>query len=1269
MEGEPSKKRRSVSESESNRLNSTVISTEIDQPRITERQDNLSQTGSTSQPNLASNFQETPLGAGIGTRLAGVRERAQDDRQVKASKNCELLKKELEAWARQVVLAEHPDLDSILKECGRFKNKIKAVTTEAALRKVDYKIIGDTQDLVIRINKIKKVAEKKERLNLANKRNDTVEDAHDIARTGDLDSGASGQPPILSPIPKHASIICSSVGSEGDEDSRIGLVDARSTLSESIDNIITFVNTSRNKLIVNNGTTEQEISQGSESTGSNSVTGLVENLTIQMYNHKKKMDEFEKSGIEMQRQMADIKNDLHRANDRFATVINDTKSIRSQLGELSTRVNSIEESTSEFIRDKIEVVTARMVETGSREIIERIDTQIREAIVKNLPDVMPESIKKQIHEVRRDLEKLKRKEFCNEQMMDSLRNVIVDVKEQVDNSIVENSNNSRPQTHVRNRIHSAQMRNEADIVKGGIERSVKLIAQLISTEIIDTNDLGLIRKCNKEDAQKITKYSRECRDGLLKYVSYPGADNDYCSRVKDLLERADNWTIEMEMLYSQTEAHAITSSKGDTSKLTVFSDNSEKTVYEFFDSLELCLMGWGTGKQRAQELRSLLSEELKDQLEDKLESYSRTKQYLIQLFGSPERIVSEIVAGLASKRKPSYANKKEKYQFYAELTRGVSRLDKLVKIPNIDVNALETVLYSRNTLKSLIGLLPEYDSDQLRREMSSRKMDWSNPQGVATFGLFKETAETERNILEIFKGLDTSISKPKNKTVHATNVGYSSEEEQGAHGTSHPYSPPKPWYAPNARFPCPLDGHKHEMSECVNFLSMTPSERWEKTKKNRICYACLRPKLVCVGRTCTFTATVPETLVCQGCVDFAKLNGWAPFSILMCKKGAHEALRVKYGDVKKQLDKYLGKLHTGINESNLKISANFMYGTHQTSMSCTKITGCNCQEHDSVLNFETPTIDSRTGCRVNPSVDKIIPQIPEHSFYLMQTLKIGGSEVLTFWDRGANANLGEGEFMVKEGLQLVTAKPTELKVVGGGKIKTKYGSYRFNLGPTLAEEYHEIVCMGMESVTTKFRKYELTEIIDEFRATSKGDEKEEILPPSVGGGKVQLLLGIKNTKLDPVLVRILPSGVGVYRSQFTDIYGSNIILAGPHKVFTQGNNTGKNEFTHGVFKTEFVTDTENSTDHADRSYSITVHSDTNSVLYPSPVTEDDFIDIGGEIRNEELDLNCHLSDGYNKDDLGHFCSVHKAFIPISRMRQLVDLDDVGDLLLPKNLTS
>ena len=125
--------------------------------------------------------------------------------------------------------------------------------------------------------------------------------------------------------------------------------------------------------------------------------------------------------------------------------------------------------------------------------IEAENLQIREAIAKNLPEVMPESIKKQIKE----------KEFCNEQMIDSLRNLIVDVKEQVDNSILESSNNSRRQTHVRSRLPSTQLRNEADIVKGGIEGSVRLISQLISTEIIDTNDLSLIRKCKKERPKRL----------------------------------------------------------------------------------------------------------------------------------------------------------------------------------------------------------------------------------------------------------------------------------------------------------------------------------------------------------------------------------------------------------------------------------------------------------------------------------------------------------------------------------------------------------------------------------------------------------------------------------------------------------------------------------------------------------------------------------------------------------------------------------------------
>ena len=56
-----------------------------------------------------------------------------------------------------------------------------------------------------------------------------------------------------------------------------------------------------------------------------------------------------------------------------------------------------------------------------------------------------------------------------------------------------------------------------------------------------------------------------------------------------------------------------------------------------------------------------------------------------------------------------------------------------------------------------------------------------------------------------------------------------------------------------------------------------------------------------------------------------------------------------------------------------------------------------------------------------------------------------------------------------------------------------------------------------------------------------------------GGGKVNLLIGIKNTNLVPILIKTLKSGVGVYKSPFKDIFGSRIIFAGPHASFTRGN--------------------------------------------------------------------------------------------------------------------
>ena len=82
----------------------------------------------------------------------------------------------------------------------------------------------------------------------------------------------------------------------------------------------------------------------------------------------------------------------------------------------------------------------------------------------------------------------------------------------------------------------------------------------------------------------------------------------------------------------------------------------------------------------------------------------------------------------------------------------------------------------------------------------------------------------------------------------------------------------------------------------------------------------------------------------------------------------------------------------------------------------------------------------------------------------------GDSNCLTIFDSGANAHLIDGGMASQEDLQLVSSKSVALDIIGGGSIRTEYGSFRFNLGPGEDGKYHEITAIGMDSVTAGFRK-------------------------------------------------------------------------------------------------------------------------------------------------------------------------------------------------------
>ena len=392
---------------------------------------------------------------------------------------------------------------------------------------------------------------------------------------------------------------------------------------------------------------------------------------------------------------------------------------------------------------------------------------IQDNIERTSPGATITEVRKDIESIKKDHDKVKKRSQISEQLISNLTGLVADIRDQVNKTQEMNLTIAQHNQDLSN-TNTKRSSDEANIIKAGIDRIVRLISQLINTKITDAADLVLIKKCNKEDVTKITKYSRICRDDLLKYVAYPGADNTFCTGVNDLLEKADNWILDMEQLYVQSEAHVSTTGKGNLDHLGIFTNNASKTVYEFFDDAEMALMGWGNSRQRAYQLFNHLSEPIKAKLTDISDNYAQIKARLIEEYSTADRIISDVLKALVKSKLPTSGDKRERYYFFSEFAAGIQRLDKLSKVPEIPIAALQALLYSRNTLSSMIGILPGKDSDQLRRKFADRKLDWDNPYGIHTFALLKEYIETERNIVKPFKGISSSGQNGNNSNIPNT---------------------------------------------------------------------------------------------------------------------------------------------------------------------------------------------------------------------------------------------------------------------------------------------------------------------------------------------------------------------------------------------------------------------------------------------------------------------------------------------------------------------
>ena len=118
-----------------------------------------------SNPNLTSRGEllETPVGRGVGTRFQFRREEGANVKQDKALKESEALIKEIEKWLDKFKHIKPPDLDKISEGAERFKRRIARISQEALIRMIDRSVIDRLADSQIRVEKLRKRAEREDR--------------------------------------------------------------------------------------------------------------------------------------------------------------------------------------------------------------------------------------------------------------------------------------------------------------------------------------------------------------------------------------------------------------------------------------------------------------------------------------------------------------------------------------------------------------------------------------------------------------------------------------------------------------------------------------------------------------------------------------------------------------------------------------------------------------------------------------------------------------------------------------------------------------------------------------------------------------------------------------------------------------------------------------------------------------------------------------------------------------------------------------------------
>ena len=425
-------------------------------------------------------------------------------------------------------------------------------------------------------------------------------------------------------------------------------------------------------------------------------------------------------------------------------------------------------------------------------------------------------------------------------------------------------------------------------------------------KIIDNNTLNLktpdaeVKDAALRQISALDKLIESCESAMDKYSEFSGINEDFFSMVSDAIDDASNWKDKAESLYKSAEIYNTNSGSRLDIVVKRFTGTGEQTIYSFLRDFENSFRGQGNDAKKVSKLyNNFLSNKVKFRASKMSRNYSDLKEWLIERYGNPVIIVDALLSKMEQMPKLSGSNPVKKAEHFMTLVSDEA---------GVDMDAYKQHLHSQPIMKRIIDLIPYEDKLVFSKLLKTKGCDNKLVKGEAAFSILRKFVDVEADAYDSntpdVGQKELVMPKPRAATIAlVTQDDDDTPLQQAVHAikrdrpdqTRNTQQSNAGWYDPSLKFPCPIDGHRHEIAGCIEFFSSTPKQRRD-FESRKLCFVCMGPIDKC-GRkrvnnkwiSVCQNAKKAAPLACKACAAYCQSSGitFLPFSMIMCQDAAH----------------------------------------------------------------------------------------------------------------------------------------------------------------------------------------------------------------------------------------------------------------------------------------------------------------------------------------------------------------------------------------------